>query len=432
MTITCLTCAVSRPEAWKLSELYMSRQTMQPIQWLVIDDDTPKTECTMGQEYHYRPEFRGRGSLCKKVRYALEKGLVKGDMLVFWENDDYYAPNYLETAHARMQGVDVAGEGQAIYYNVRERWWFEHQNMQHASLCATYVAARAYPSLLRLVTTSQCPFLDVRIWGLKMRRKVFAANPRTTVGMKAMPGALGYGNGHGERDKSARDDVDLTTLSSWMSPEDAQNYAPFWKNHVPLPELPMPTFPLIGTTPCAKAHGPNWARWLGHLRDTPAKGLEIGTFRGESAEWMLDNIFTHPESEYRCVDPFEGSAEHRLHKIDVSTTEADARARLERFGWRVVIVKKPSGEVLPQIRTRVDFIYVDGDHSAKGALQDGVMGFAILKVGGVIVFDDYEWAAMPNAIDCPKIGINAFLAAYAKQIRVLFKGYQVAVKKISE
>lgn len=82
---------------------------------------------------------------------------------------------------------------------------------------------------------------------------------------------------------------------------------------------------------------------------------------------------------------------------------------------------------------RMDFVYVDGDHSSKAALRDAVMAFEHLNVGGIIIFDDVEWSVFPRAQDCPKLGVDSFLSAYADFIEVLpFKGWQVAVKKIKE
>ena len=164
-------------------------------------------------------------------------------------------------------------------------------------------------------------------------------------------------------------------------------------------------------------HAAKWRHWLGHLVDQPAWGLELGTWKGESAEWMLDNVFTHPASRYVCVDTFEGSAEHHLLGIDCTTLERDARARLARFSGRAVIQKEASASFLRELNgSRFDLLYVDADHSAHGVLRDAVLGFDLLKVGGVIVFDDYDWHEMPDPLDCPRMAVDAFAACYARQM----------------
>lgn len=181
-----------------------------------------------------------------------------------------------------------------------------------------------------------------------------------------------------------------------------------------------------------KAHGDNWREWLGHLKDTPAYGLELGTWMGESAEWALANIFTHPNAHYVCVDTFEGSAEHHLAGIDCSTIEADAKERLAPFGDRVQIRKGYSNLVL---RTYdpvpiLDFVYVDAAHDSFNVLRDAMLAFDLLKVGGVMIFDDYEWKVYPDEIDRPKIAVDAFLACCARKVEIIGMGWQMAVKKV--
>lgn len=197
----------------------------------------------------------------------------------------------------------------------------------------------------------------------------------------------------------------------------------------------------IARSEAGRVHGPNWLTWLGHLRDTPAVGLEIGTFEGDSAEWWLENIGTHPDSHYHCIDPFTGSAEHHIAKAagnmptDIDRLEETTRAKLARFK-NVTIHKGYSQDVLPGMigrDMRFDSIYIDGDHTSRAALRDGVLAFELLKVGGLIFFDDYEWNVMPDPLDCPKRGIDAFFGAYEKQLgRVPPMGWQRAFWKMSE
>lgn len=179
-----------------------------------------------------------------------------------------------------------------------------------------------------------------------------------------------------------------------------------------------------------KAHGHNWREWLGHLKDTPAQALELGTWMGESAEWALQNIFTHPDARYTCVDTFEGSAEHHLAGIDCSLIESDARERLAPFGNRVVITKAYSNK--HGWTGQYDFIYVDAAHDAMNVLRDAVLHFERLKVGGIMIFDDYEWKVYPDEIDRPKLAVDAFLSCYARKMEIIGLGWQMALKKTAE
>lgn len=184
-----------------------------------------------------------------------------------------------------------------------------------------------------------------------------------------------------------------------------------------------------------KAHGALWYKWLHHLIDKPAKAVELGAWKGESAEWMLDHIFTHPESRYLCVDTFEGSEEHKVGGVDCSGHEEECRKRLARFGGRAVVSKSTTvlflGNTFHPDNLLYDFGYVDAAHDAMNVLRDSVLLFDLLKVGGVMVWDDFLWEVFEQPIDRPKMAIESFLGCYARRLEVIGYGSQVAVKKLA-
>jgi predicted O-methyltransferase YrrM len=428
--ITAITCACHRPDAWKLCEKYMASQTVQPFQWIVLDDDSPATVCTMGQQYIRVPKKQDESSLCSKLDFAIKNKLIGGDAVVFWENDDFYARDWIEFCANNLRYYDLIGEGRAVYYNVKERWWYEHHNMGHSSLCSTAMKVSLLPALLK-ASQSKNPFVDARLWrDVVNNKKVFdpilvSGGKRMVVGIKAMPGRTGYGGGHVVRDVSARDDLKLEKLRELIG-ADFVNYEPFNK------EIKNMEF----KTETAKAHGGNWMKWLGHLAGKPnVKGMEIGTFKGESAEFMLEFIFNHPTSEYVCVDPFTGNVEHAVGNVDCSTLESESREKLSRFN-QCRIIKGYSSDVISGMlspggeRGTYDFIYVDGGHDAMNVLRDSVLSFDLLKPGGILIWDDYLWDVFPNPIDCPKMAIDTFLACYSKHYKMIQSGtWQVCVEK---
>ncbi len=187
---------------------------------------------------------------------------------------------------------------------------------------------------------------------------------------------------------------------------------------------------------CGKVRGPNWLKWLAHLVDQPGvAGLEIGTFQGDSAVFMLDNIFTHETSTYTCIDPFTGSEDHHVMGVDCTQNERIAREKLARFGDRCRIVRDYSYNALPRRlakRTQLDAIYVDGAHDAMNCLRDAVLSFDLLVPGGVMIFDDRLWDVIKGELNRPKMAIDAFTAIYANQITILQPvGWQLALQKVA-
>lgn len=233
MKLTVVTPTGARPEAFLLCQLWMSRQTLQPHQWIVMDDEDPPTDCIAGQEQILCPQFRGRMSLLSKVSYLCSSGKVAGDALVFIEDDDWYSPKWLAFCSDQLEHYDMVGEGRAIYYNVRYRYWFEYGNMGHSSLCSTAIRTTNLKSLAEQcnVRGNEDPFLDARIWPhLPCNKRVFEpCGGRLVIGIKGMPGRAGYNVGHGWQADGAAYDRSLTKLRSLIG-SDAELYGPFYND----------------------------------------------------------------------------------------------------------------------------------------------------------------------------------------------------------
>ncbi len=249
MKITAITATCHRPEAWALCEKYMAYQTRQPDQWLVLDDDATPTVCTMGQEYHYWPELAGKGSMTKKIKRAIQTQLIKGDIIIIWENDDWYAPTYIAWCEQQLARYSLIGEGRALYYNVQHRWWFDHGNMQHASLCSTAMTKHVLPHLLRQCFKSDDPFIDDRLWkNCNLPKMVFdplKTKQRLTIGIKSMPGRKGYGSGHDKDSGWAIRDPGMDKLRELLGPT-AENYAGFYEVPPPIKIIQQPvTMPKV-------------------------------------------------------------------------------------------------------------------------------------------------------------------------------------------
>lgn len=247
MKLSILTATFDRPQAFALLEKWMAAQTRKPDQWIVLDDSEVPVKCTMEQDYHHLPQFRGPDSMVNKLKYALENNLITGDALVLCEDDDYYSPTYLAWVESALVNADLVGEGRNLYYNVRNRWWFEHANLGHASLCATSMKRSVFPLLLKICVDSvrlaqkDRPFIDSHLWRqFGGRKRVFDPNmtKRLTVGIKAMPGAKGYGSGHDKDSGWAIRDPKMARLRQLLGP-DAEEYVGFYDAPVAATTIPQ-------------------------------------------------------------------------------------------------------------------------------------------------------------------------------------------------
>lgn len=190
---------------------------------------------------------------------------------------------------------------------------------------------------------------------------------------------------------------------------------------MPDPETPPPKYEF--TQDWFSNNINNWGEWLGHLRGTPANALEIGSYEGRSAVWLLKNILTDPGARIACVDIFgEPGYEGRF----------DANIGLTGAGHKVTKLKGRSWGLLRGLAPdSFDLVYIDGSHAGRDVLEDAVLGYRLAKTGGVIVFDDYPLRNSPDLPLYPKDAIDTFIKFYKDNIEVIATGWQVCLRKTS-
>jgi len=178
-----------------------------------------------------------------------------------------------------------------------------------------------------------------------------------------------------------------------------------------------------------------WEQHLLPLAGRNLRVLEIGSWEGRSTCWLLDYILTHELAQITCVDTFQGSAEHSAFDADyVQSVEARFDANIAKTGMSQK-VQKQVGSSQEKLRSlplnSYDLLYIDGSHVASDVLEDALLGWRLVKAGGLIVFDDYGFSFDSNTQHNPKAGIDAFLTIFRDKIKVTHKSYQVFVEKLN-
>jgi len=176
-----------------------------------------------------------------------------------------------------------------------------------------------------------------------------------------------------------------------------------------------------------------WEQYLKHFINIPTLNvLEIGSWEGRSTCWLLDNIMTHEHNTITCIDTFEGSVEHRYGHSYIQSLEGRFDFNIVRTGVPDKVKKNVgnSHEVMRSLPLNsYDIVYIDGSHIASDVLQDAVLVWQLVKVGGFIIFDDYPFTFPQNPAWNTKIGIDAFMISFSDKFRVIHKAYQVILEK---
>ncbi|MFM8754699.1 MAG: class I SAM-dependent methyltransferase [Phenylobacterium sp.] len=181
---------------------------------------------------------------------------------------------------------------------------------------------------------------------------------------------------------------------------------------------------------------PVWRQLIS--QNKPRRILEIGSFEGRSTTWIIENCSETAESglDIVCIDSWEGGIEHKKgggKEAEMSDVERrfDHNVSLAKSRVNVPVnirkLKKLSQYGLVDVMSEgqyggFDLIYVDGSHQAPDVLTDAVMSFQLLRVGGVMIFDDYLWSmdrpGQQDVLKMPKPAIDAFLNIFQRKMSI--------------
>lgn len=181
---------------------------------------------------------------------------------------------------------------------------------------------------------------------------------------------------------------------------------------------------------------PHWEKYLAHLKAKKnVKVLEVGCFEGRATVWLLENILTSKSTEITVIDTFQGGMENLDHHDKISNLKKRFMTNISQWRKRVKVLTGYSYNHLRSMKVKptFDFIYIDGSHMAKDVLEDAVLCWRLLKVGGIMTFDDYrDWNFYSDPILCPKLAIESFMTIYKNQYEIVDVDYQMAIRKLGD
>jgi predicted O-methyltransferase YrrM len=185
-----------------------------------------------------------------------------------------------------------------------------------------------------------------------------------------------------------------------------------------------------------------WSQIL--ARFPPSRILEIGSYEGRAACFLVDTCAAQRPIELHCVDTWQGGVEHDASGMPAVENRFDRNIELAcaKAAHPVSFHKHKALSAAALIKLLAegrgesfDLIYVDGSHQAPDVLADAVLSFQLLRVGGVLIFDDYLWSEEGQPKDfyqLPKPAVDAFVNIYQRKLQVLGAPlYQLYTRKVS-
>lgn len=182
-------------------------------------------------------------------------------------------------------------------------------------------------------------------------------------------------------------------------------------------------------------HVPVWDQIIPQLK--PKKILEIGSFEGRSACYLIEKSTEYNKIELHCIDTWEGGTEHqkgerteavmsdvetRFHK-NITIAQNNAKHSVDLSVHKKLSSIALAGLIALGHGESFDLIYVDGAHQAPDVLTDATMAFQLLRVGGLLIFDDYLWymedVGQQDVLNMPKLAIDAFTNIFQRKMRIM-------------
>lgn len=187
----------------------MGRQTLLPAHIEVVNDKPQSEEKDITWRYRLGYErLRGRGF----------------DLIALIENDDWYAPDYLEQMVAawKQHGEpDIFGTNYTIYYHLKLRGWFVMNHDTRSSAMSTLIR----PDLSLSWPVDKDPYTDLHLWwkcGLK--GITFRPEKHLCIGMKHGEGKCGGNNHLNKLERYVNADPDLLFLQNHLDIDSLKFY----------------------------------------------------------------------------------------------------------------------------------------------------------------------------------------------------------------
>jgi len=198
-------------------------------------------------------------------------------------------------------------------------------------------------------------------------------------------------------------------------------------------------------------HLGNWEVISKHIDvNKPLKCLEVGTHEGQSSMYFLKNILKNPKSKLLCCDPWIKSHWLNLNPSNLcyedvfdfnvkNNIKLGSKNKLKKYRGKNSDLYKENW--FKSKNNKYDIIYIDDIHTYESTKLNIENGFPKLKVGGIMIFDDYDknfaiYGPDKNGKDAAfwcdpvKKAVDELLKKEKNNIEIVFQEYQMIIKKI--
>ena len=199
---------------------------------------------------------------------------------------------------------------------------------------------------------------------------------------------------------------------------------------------------LISTVDMGNARSRTNINFIFEKYGVPDTMIEVGCYEGITTCWVADIGKIHNNKfKIYAIDPH--STINNNHAFDFDIIKRAFEYNISKSAGNIVYLNKFSNQALVDLiyqKEVAQFIFIDGDHTSAAVLEDMILSWRLLPVGGVILCDDsIGWKLIDDKGSSPvqlspRMGIEMFIQANWHKLELipLPNSFQTAFVKLSE
>ncbi|SHG10418.1 glycosyltransferase family 2 protein [Pedobacter caeni] len=157
--VSCIMPTANRQKFIPLALEYFLNQDYPNTELLIIDDGITPIGNIIPENLKIRYFYSSPlGTIGTKRNYACER--AKGEIIMHWDDDDWYAPDWIsrQVAHISKSDADITGLNRVMFYSpsVEKRWIYEDTDSEKPWICG---ATMAYHKSF----WQKHPFIDIQV-----------------------------------------------------------------------------------------------------------------------------------------------------------------------------------------------------------------------------------------------------------------------------
>lgn len=225
MDYTIITPTRDRPACMKMTERFIKRFTVQPKQWIVVDDGENQCDVDCSDYVRRTPSPEDVFTLRDNIFDGLD--YVKCDKILVIEDDNWHSPDYAEYMLSKFENYKLIGEGNSMYYNVPHHCWLSMGNWKHAALCQSGFTRSAIPTVKIICRKPRRKliYLDIDMWARMSPKKLMKPEIVRFVALRGLDcGRKGSSGAHTKEECSSfKDDPEYVFFNHLLG-NDAKEF----------------------------------------------------------------------------------------------------------------------------------------------------------------------------------------------------------------